>query len=158
MKFAEESERWRLARRAARGHARATLMKTTLPRFLAIAFATCALTAVAPAQDAKPEHKDKGPSKAALEKYDANKDGKLDDTETAKMNADREAKREADKKARLEKYDTNKDGKVDKTEAEAEKADKEKAKAEREKAKAEKQAAKEAKKAGHESKAPQNQN
>jgi len=127
-------------------------MKTTLPRLLAVAFATCALIAVAPAQDAKPEHKEKGPSKANLEKYDANKDGKLEETETAKINADRDAKRDAEKKARLEKYDTNKDGKIDKTEAEAEKADKEKAKADKEKAKADKQAAKEAKKAGHEPK------
>lgn len=154
MKFAEERERCRLAGRVAGGHARRTLMNTKLPRLLAVAFATCALIAVAPAQDAKPEQKEKGPSKANLEKYDANKDGKLDEAETAKMNADKEAA----KQARLAKYDTNKDGKVDKTEAEAEKADKEKAKAEREKAKAEKQAAKEAKKAGHEPKPPQNQN
>lgn len=122
-------------------------MKTKLPRLLAAALATCALTAFTFADDPKPEAKEKGPSKADLKKYDANNDGQLDDAEKAAMKADKDAKKEADKKARLEKYDTNKDGKVDKTEAEAEKADKEKAKAEKEKAKADKQAAKEAKKA-----------
>ena len=112
-------------------------MKTKLPRYLAAACTTLALTCtLAFADDPKPEQKEKGPSKTALEKYDANKDGKLDETETAKMNAEKEAA----KQARLAKYDTNHDGKIDKAEAEAEKADKEKAKAE-------KQAAKEAKKA-----------
>jgi hypothetical protein len=132
----------------ATGHASFLVMKNKMPRLLAVAFASCALlTAVSRADDPKPEHKDKGPSKAALEKYDANKDGKLDDAEMAKMNAEKDAA----KKARLEKYDTNHDGKIDKTEAEAEKADKEKMKAE-------KQAAKEAKKAAHEGKKPEKQN
>lgn len=127
-------------------------MKTQLPRYLAAACATLAFTCtVAFADDPKPEPKEKGPSKADLKRYDANSDGKLDETESAKMKADKDAKREAEKKARLEKYDTNKDGKVDKTEAEAEKADKEKAKAE-------KQAAKEAKKAEREGKKAEKQN
>jgi hypothetical protein len=122
-------------------------MNSKLPRIIAAAFTTLAFTCLASfAADANAEKehaKEKGPSKSALEKYDANKDGQLDESETAKMNADKETA----KKVRLEKYDTNKDGKIDKTEAEVEKADKEKAKAEKEKAKAEKQAAKEAQKA-----------
>lgn len=122
----------------------AAFMKSKLPRYLAAACATLAFTCtVSFAEDPKPEHKEKGPSKAALEKYDANKDGKLDEAETTKMNADKEAA----KQARLAKYDTNHDGKIDKDEKAVEDADKEKAKAEKEKAKAEKQAAKEAKKA-----------
>lgn len=122
-------------------------MNSKLPRYLAAACATLAFVCtVSFADDPKPEKehtKEKGPSKAALEKYDANKDGKLDDAETVKMNADKEAA----KQARLAKYDANHDGKVDKDEKAVEDADKEKAKAEKEKAKAEKQAAKEAKKA-----------
>lgn len=126
----------------------ARFMKNKLPRYLAAACATLAFSCtVAFADDAKPEPKEKGPSKAALEKYDADKNGKLDDAETARMAADKEAV----KQARLAKYDTNKDGKVDKTEAEAEKADKEKMKAE-------KQAAKEAKKAEREAKKAEKQN
>lgn len=127
-------------------------MNTKLPRYLAAACATLAFTCtVAFADDTKPEPKEKGPSKADLKKYDANNDGQLDEAESAKLKADKDAKREADKKARLEKYDTNKDGKVDKTEAEVEKVDKEKAKAE-------KQAAKEAKKAERETKKAEKQN
>lgn len=120
-------------------------MKTKLPHLLAVAAASCALTAFTYADEAKNEPKEKGPSKADLKKYDANADGKLDEAEMAKLKADKDAKREADKKARLEKYDTNKNGKIDKDEKAIEDADKEKMKAEKEKAKAEKQAAKEAK-------------
>jgi hypothetical protein len=130
-------------------------MKIKLPHYLAAACATLAFTCtIAFADDPKPEPKEKGPSKADLKKYDANNDGTLDEAESAKLKADKEAKREADKKARLEKYDTNKDGKVDKTEAEAEKADKEKAKAEKQAAKE----AKEAKKAEREAKKAEKQN
>ena len=48
-----------------------------------------------------------------LQKYDTNKDGKLDDTEKAAMNADFKAKRAERKAEMLAKFDTNKDGKLD---------------------------------------------
>jgi EF-hand domain pair len=51
-----------------------------------------------------------------LQKYDTNKDGKLDDTEKATMKADFQAKREQRKAEMLAKFDTNKDGKLDDTE------------------------------------------
>jgi len=61
--------------------------------------------------------KDGGPDKAAvMQKYDTNGDGKLDDSERAKLHADMKAKREAMKAEMLAKYDINKDGKLDKTE------------------------------------------
>ncbi len=59
-----------------------------------------------------------------LQKYDTNKDGKLDDSERAQMKADFQAKREAEKAAMLQKYDTNKDGKLDDTERAAMRSDK----------------------------------
>ena len=43
--------------------------------------------------------------KAILEKFDTNKDGKIDEAETKTM-------REAQQKEMLEKYDTDKDGKL----------------------------------------------
>ena len=51
-----------------------------------------------------------------LQKYDTNKDGKLDDAEKAGMKADFQAKREAKKAEILAKFDTNKDGKLDESE------------------------------------------
>jgi 5-hydroxyisourate hydrolase-like protein (transthyretin family) len=48
-----------------------------------------------------------------LQKYDTNKDGKLDDTEKAAMKADFQAKHAQQKAEMLAKYDTNKDGKLD---------------------------------------------
>ncbi len=60
---------------------------------------------------------------AVLQKYDTNKDGKLDDTERAQMKADFQAKRAAEKAAMLQKYDTNKDGKLDDTERAAMRSD-----------------------------------
>ena len=54
-----------------------------------------------------------GGKAALLEKYDTNKDGKLDDQERAAMRADFKAKREARHEKMLAKYDTNKDGKLD---------------------------------------------
>lgn len=58
-----------------------------------------------------------GPEKGALlQKYDTNKDGKLDDQEKATMRADFQAKRAERKAAMLAKYDLNKDGKLDDSE------------------------------------------
>ena len=73
--------------------------------------------------------------KMMLEKFDANKDGQLDDAEKAAAKADFEAKR-AEKKAAfekkmLEKFDANKDGQLDDAEKAAAKAEFEKMRAER---------------------------
>ena len=58
-----------------------------------------------------------GPARAdILQKFDANKDGKLDDSERAQMKAAFEAKRAERHKAALAKFDANKDGKLDATE------------------------------------------
>ena len=51
-----------------------------------------------------------------IQKYDTNKDGKLDDSEKAAMKADFNAKRAEKKSEMLGKYDTNKDGKLDPSE------------------------------------------
>jgi 5-hydroxyisourate hydrolase-like protein (transthyretin family) len=67
----------------------------------------------------------RGPDRAqVLQKYDTNKDGKLDDQEKATMKADFQAKREEMKKEMLAKYDTNKDGKLDQSEREVARKDK----------------------------------
>ncbi len=108
-----------------------------------------AVTVARAADEAAPA-KEKKPSKAALEKYDANKDGALDEAETKARKADIVAKAKATKEANLAKYDLNKDGKLDEAEKAAMKADEEAAKAAQ---KAEKEAAKEAKKAEKEAKA-----
>ncbi|MEO8844589.1 MAG: EF-hand domain-containing protein [Kofleriaceae bacterium] len=57
-----------------------------------------------------------GGKAAAMQKYDANGDGKLDDGERATLRAEMKAKHEAMKANMLAKYDLNKDGKLDKTE------------------------------------------
>lgn len=51
-----------------------------------------------------------------MQKYDTNKDGKLDDAEKAQLRADMKAKHEAKKAEMLAKYDINKDGKLDQSE------------------------------------------
>nr|HEX4314539.1 EF-hand domain-containing protein [Kofleriaceae bacterium] len=51
-----------------------------------------------------------------LQKYDANGDGKLDDSERATMRADMQAKRAERHQKMLAKYDLNKDGKLDASE------------------------------------------
>jgi hypothetical protein len=89
--------------------------------------------------------KEKKPSKETLAKYDANKDGMLDDAEKAAAKAGAAAKAKETKEANLAKYDANKDGKYDESEKAARKADEDAAKAAK---KAEKEARKEAKSAG----------
>jgi hypothetical protein len=111
-----------------------------LPRYLcAGALALAFGLATVSAQETE-KKKERGPSKADLAKYDANKDGQLDEAEAAKMKADKDAARQA----RLEKYDANKDGKINKEEKAAEDADKAAAKAEK-KAKADAKKAEKAK-------------
>lgn len=90
---------------------------------------------------------EKAPSKAALKKYDADKDGKLSDEEIAKKKEDAKAKRDETKKEALEKYDANKDGKLTADEKAKKKADHEAAVAAKKAEKEAKKAEKEAKKA-----------
>ncbi|HEY0253931.1 MAG TPA: EF-hand domain-containing protein [Kofleriaceae bacterium] len=60
---------------------------------------------------------DNGGGKARMmEKYDTNKDGKLDDSEKAALRADMKAKHAAKKQEMLAKFDINKDGKLDQAE------------------------------------------
>ncbi len=63
-----------------------------------------------------------GDKQKMLEKYDTNKDGKLDDAEKSVMKADLKAKRAAKKAERVAKFDKNGDGKLDETERAAMKA------------------------------------
>ena len=72
------------------------------------------------------------------EKYDADKDGKLNDAEKAAAKEVKKAKAKATHEANLAKYDANKDGKLDAEE--------------KAKMKADEQAAHEAKKLEHEAK------
>ena len=102
-----------------------------------------AVTFASAADDSAPA-KEKKPSKQALEKYDTNKDGALDEAETKARKADIAAKAKATKEANLAKYDLNKDAKLDEAEKAAMKADEDAAKAAK---KAEKEAARETKKA-----------
>ncbi len=51
-----------------------------------------------------------------LQKYDLNKDGKLDDGERAAMRADLKAKHEKMRSEMISRFDTNKDGKLDDSE------------------------------------------
>jgi hypothetical protein len=55
-----------------------------------------------------------GPARAEImQKYDLNKDGKLDDGEKAAMRADFKAKFEQKRAEMISRFDTNKDGKLD---------------------------------------------
>ena len=117
-------------------------MKKQKP-FLNIALGLLALLFAVTITSAEDMAKEKKPSKAALEKYDANKDGVLDEAEQATQKADIAAKAKATKEANLEKYDANKDGKLDETEKAAKKSDEEAAKAAMKAEKEAKKAAKE---------------
>lgn len=99
----------------------------------------------------------KAPSKAALKKYDADKDGKLSEEEIAKKKADAKAKRDEAKKAALEKYDADKSGKLEADEKAKKKADHAAQVAARKAEKEAKKAEKEAKKAEKEAKKAANQ-
>ncbi len=101
---------------------------------------------LATAADEGAAPKEKKPSKEALAKYDANKDGVLDEAETKAWKADIAAKAKATKEANLSKYDLNKDGKLDEAEKAAMKADEEAAKEAKKAEKEAKKAAKEEKK------------
>ena len=62
---------------------------------------------------------DDAPRPDVLQKYDTNKDGKLDDAERAHMKAAFEAKRAERHKEALAKFDANKDGTLDDAERKA---------------------------------------
>ena len=59
-----------------------------MKKTLTILCITCALAVVAQAQDSSKKHEPTPEMKALLEKYDTNKDGKLDKAEKSKMSAD----------------------------------------------------------------------
>lgn len=56
---------------------------------------------------------DRPPTKTELKRYDADKDGKLSEEETAHMKADEKERKEAREKKILAKYDVNKNGVLD---------------------------------------------
>jgi hypothetical protein len=107
----------------------------TLRGALCALVAVCSIT-VSKAEDKK-DTKDKPVSEQVLKKYDADKNGVLDDSEKAVWEADKAKKKAAEMAKRLEKWDANKDGKLDDSEVAAEKAFK---KEQAEKKKAEKEA------------------
>jgi hypothetical protein len=84
-----------------------------------LALALAAITG-ATAQDEKPEGKRHHPlPPAVLEKFDADKDGKLDEEERKAARAEMQAKREEARKKMLEEFDANDDGKLDEAERKA---------------------------------------
>jgi len=54
-----------------------------------------------------------GPRKEMIEKFDTNKDGKLDDAEKAKLHEAKQAMFAQKKAEKLAQFDANKDGKLD---------------------------------------------
>ncbi len=122
------------------GYARRAMNE--LKSILRLALGLLALLFAATLTSAQETAKERKPSKETLEKYDANKDGQLDDAEKAAAKAGAVAKAKETREANLAKYDANKDGKLDDAEKARMKADEDAAKAA---AKAEKEAMKAAK-------------
>jgi 5-hydroxyisourate hydrolase-like protein (transthyretin family) len=81
-----------------------------------IALALCGSLAAGGVAAAGGFHGGGAPRAEILQKYDTNKDGKLDDSEKAVLKADFQAKREQKKAEMLAKFDTNKNGKLDDSE------------------------------------------
>jgi hypothetical protein len=78
-----------------------------MKRILTVVMGLCLATAVAQAADAeKKKAAEENPKAKWMEKYDKNKDGKLDEAERAALKKDREADY-------LKKFDKNGDGKLD---------------------------------------------
>jgi hypothetical protein len=121
-------------------------MKTPMHPRLAPALLALALIIVAPAFGAEPAaaEKEKKLTKNQ-EKFDADKDGKLNDEEKAAAKAAAAAKAKETRESNLAKYDADKDGKLGDEEKARKKADedaaKEARKAEREAKKAQKETA-----------------
>jgi len=109
------------------------------PRLPHIASALLALAVIVAPLSLRAEDTKEKPLSKAKEKYDADKDGRLSDTEKAAAKEGAKAKAKETREANLEKYDANKDGKLDKEERAKQKAD---AEAEREAMKAERAAKK----------------
>lgn len=86
-------------------------MKTTSFVTLSALLASCAF-AVAQEKPARPDRPQREIPPAMLEKFDADKDGKLSPDERKAMRAAMEEKREAFRAKMLEKFDTDKDGKL----------------------------------------------
>jgi Ca2+-binding EF-hand superfamily protein len=89
-------------------------MKTKMK--LAIVLGGALITGVAAAQGIGSGSAQPHDRKAMFEKFDTNKDGKLDDQEKAALHTAMQAKHDERKAQMLAKYDTNKDGKLDDTE------------------------------------------
>lgn len=89
-------------------------MKTKMK--LAIVVLGSLITGVAAAQGLGSGSAQPHDRKAMIEKFDTNKDGKLDDQEKAALRTAMKAKHDERKAQMLAKYDTNKDGKLEDTE------------------------------------------
>lgn len=104
---------------------------------LCVLFTSCVFSVAQAEEGNEPKKVPPG----VLKKFDANQDGKLDDSEMAAWNEAKAKEKAAKEAKRLEKFDANKDGKLDESELAAEKAAKAEAaakkKAEMEKKKAE---------------------
>lgn len=85
---------------------------------IALTLCVTGLVALAAEGDKKKKPAD-NPGTKALQKYDKNSNGKIDDDEREAMRKDRQAEA-------LKKYDKNNDGKLDAAEREAAKADRRK--------------------------------
>ena len=90
--------------------------------------------------------KERKPSKATLEKYDADKDGELSEEEKARAKEGAREKAKLTHEENLAKYDANKDGKLDQEERARKQADEEAAKAARKTEREARKAAKETEK------------
>jgi hypothetical protein len=92
----------------------------------AIAFIVSALSGLAFVTTVRADQEgDKPPSKAMLEKYDANHDGVISEEEKEAGKAAAKEAREARRQEELDKYDENKDGKINRDERAKIKADRE---------------------------------
>jgi Ca2+-binding EF-hand superfamily protein len=81
---------------------------------IALALSGTLIAGAATVAMAHPSGSDSGPDKGdVMQKFDTNKDGKLDDKEREAMRAEFKAKHAAMKAEMLAKFDTNKDGKLD---------------------------------------------
>jgi hypothetical protein len=97
------------------------MIKLRLPHFAPALLALVVL--VAPLSLRAEEATKEKPLTKNQEKYDADKDGKLNDAEKAAAKAGADAKSKATHAENLAKYDTNLDGKLDKDEKAKMKAD-----------------------------------
>jgi hypothetical protein len=84
LKPVASERRLTMAQRCCTNHNNISPMK----KILTILCVTCALAVAAQAQETKKKHEPSPEAKALLEKYDTNKDGKLDKAEKSKMTAE----------------------------------------------------------------------